>query len=476
MKKYQYKCTLLTDVVITSMAATEGYKESLDYIPGSKFLGIAAGKLYNEQNEQKTLDIFHNGKVKFSDATLMLNDEPLLKVPFSWYHEKGESLLSKLYIHHLISGVEHENLREQKVQLKQARNGYFSLTQNKFITIDQDFSLKSAHDAENRKSKDGQMFGYFSLKKGSTWAFSVVDENGIYSDEIKSVIQGIHRIGRSRSAEYGLVEITFLREDTLSSENEFSGEIAIYAQSNLCFYNEQYGQSYALPTARQLVGTENATVLWDKCQVRSRSYKTWNRHRNNKDADRIIIVRGSVFVVKLSAGVNSVFFENGIGAHKNEGFGVVLVNPPFLLSENSQLSANLVKTKPDYKQIFAIDQGVNDIEILDSLYSRRKRNNFDYMIDQKVNAFIKEHGKAFKGISNSQWSNLRNYGKNLPDKQSFETMVFNPDAGFLFRGQSEYEWRKNDRRDILKKQLNSLADETEYLPFVVKLSNLMAKK
>lgn len=476
MKKYQYKCKLLTDVIITSMAATEGYKESLDYIPGSKFLGIVAGKLYDEADQQRTLDIFHNGKISFGDATLMIEDEIFEKVPFSWFHEKGKGLTDSIFIHHLIKEAELKNSNGESIQLKQARNGYFSITQEKFAIIEQEFSLKSAHDRESRKSKDGQMFGYFSLKSGSTWTFYVNDTEGKYADEIKDSLVGKHRIGRSRSAEYGLVEISLMRECPAPNEAEFKNEVVIYAKSNLCFYSELYGQSTALPTAKQLVGSEDATILWEKSQVQSRNYRTWNRFRSNKDSDRIIIERGSVFVVRLGSPVNSGFFSNGIGSYKNEGFGSVAVNPPFLQSENSKLSYTLTKTDLNYLKSYAIDNGINDQEILDSLSGRKKRKDFDYHIDQKVNAFIRNHHKAFEGITKSQWGTLRNFGKNVRSKNAFETLVFDSSFGFLYKGQSENEWRTKDRRGILKRQLDALNGGSEYLSFVVKLSNLMSKK
>jgi hypothetical protein len=475
MKKYQYNCTLLTDIIITSLAATEGYNESLDYIPGSKFLGIVAGKLYDEHNLEKTLDIFHNGMVKFTDATPILNGETLNKVPLAWYHKKGDNLSSNIYLHHRLKEVDYKKFRNEELQLKQAKNGYFSSIQNKFIVIDQDFSLKSAHDSLIRKSKDGQMFGYFSLKIGSTWTFYVVDENGEYADEIKAALEGKHRIGRSRSAEYGLVEINYIKVCSERCEGLINDEVVIYAQSNLCFYNN-YGQSTAIPCVQQLVGSKNATILWEKCQIRSRNYKTWNRHRYNKDADKIIIERGSVFVVHLINDVSSNYFTKGIGSHKNEGFGNVLANPVFLLSSTYSLPFKLEKAELNYEKFYTVEKGLNDKEILDILSLRKKRSNSDYNIDQKVNAFIKEYEQTFKGITKSQWGTLRNYGKNMPDKKAFETMVFDPDAGFLYKGQSENDWRTKNRRVILKEHLDKLDERTEYLSYVVKLSNLMAKK
>ena len=116
------------------------------------------------------------------------------------------------------------------------------------------------------------------------------------------------------------------------------------------------------------------------------------------------------------------------------------------------------------------------MQILASLQNRKKRTDLDYIIDQKVNDFIKQHENTFKGISKSQWGTLRNYGKNNSKKENFETMVFNSDVGFLYKGQSEKDWRTKNRREVLKDYLDTLDAKTEYLSFVVKLSNQMAKK
>ena len=290
-----------------------------------------------------------------------------------------------------------------------------------------------------------------------------------------SVLIGKHRIGRSRSAEFGLVEISLVGESPDTEAILFNKEVVVYAQSNLCFYNEN-GQTTAMPTGDQLTGVKGANIQWDKCQVRSRNYKIWNRHRNNTDPDRIIVEKGSVFVVKIPTEISSTFFENGLGSHKNEGFGAVLVNPPFLVSENNMLPFSLHKTNLDYTQHYAIEKGENDEEILASLFNRKKRTDLGYIIDQKVNEFIKKYENTFKGISKSQWGTLRNYGKNNSNKERFETMVFNSDMGFLYKGQSENDWRTKNRRGVLKDYLDTLDAKTEYLSFVVKLSNQMAKK
>lgn len=464
MKKYQYTCTLLTDAVITSIAATEGYKESLDYIPGSKFLGIIAGKLYDEGQAEKTLDLFHNGNVKFGDAKPFNENEEYLKVPLSWYYEKGKSLFDEIYLHH--------DLPKDLPQLKQSRSGYFSPISKKFISISQDFSLKSAQDRDKRKSKDSQMFGYFSLIAGSKWTFTIDDQTGKYTDEIKHILEGKHRIGRSRSAEYGLVEIRFEKEIQTESSKSLNGELIIYAKSNLAFINEETGSYTSQPTAKQLTGTDNAEILWDKSQIRTSNYKTWNRKRFNKDSERIIIDGGSVFVVKLAGTINSDFFNNGIGNHKNEGFGEVLVNPDFLTFKNE---FKLTKSELQYQEFFAKEKGDNDEILLQSLLKIKNQNDIEFQIDQKVNAFVKEHKGDFNSISKSQWGTLRNYGKHLKNYQQLKDLVFDSEVGFLYKGQSENEWRQKNRRGTLKKYLDGL-EEGMRLPFLIKLSNQMAKQ
>lgn len=471
MKKYRYQCSLLTDVVITSSAGSEGYKESLDYIPGSKFLGIVANKLYDESNESKTLDLFHNGVVHFGDASIAIGKNDSFKIPFSWYHKKGKSLSESVYLHHLLSNEDKQNGE----QLKQAREGYFSPDLKKYVVIEQDFAIKSAHDREMRKSKDSQMYGYYSLKKGSKWSFVVTDESGKYADEVKTILEGKHRVGRSRSAEYGLVEIEFVEECEVPVNLEYKDELILYAQSNLCFYIN--GKSTAQPTSQQLIGIDSANILWEKSQVRSRNYKTWNRHRNNKDADRIIIEKGSVLVVHLKENLSSEFFEKGIGSHKNEGFGDVLINPGFLASETSKLPYSLTKVEQQYEGHFAVIDGPNDLGILACLKAREEGNNFDAKIDKLVNEFKQKFEKDFDGISKSQWGTIRNFGKNANSYQVFEKLVFGqPDFGALYRGQSEPDWRKKDRRGKLETFVKRINTDADRLPFIVKLSSLMSKK
>jgi hypothetical protein len=467
MKIYQYKCTLLSELIMTANSATQGFSASLDYISGAKFLGLVAGKLYDENNAQ-TLDLFHNGKVRFGDALPLINGEAMLKVPFAWFTEKGKGLTdAPIYLHHKINSV-------SDIQLKQARNGYFAQENKKFTTLEQNFAIKSGYDSEKRRSEDGLMYGYFSLPQGSTWTFTVETDHDTYAEKIKNSLVATHRIGRSRSAEYGLIKIEFMAEKAQVAAKNCSGEVVLYAESNLCFYNEN-GKASAQPTALQLTGDSNAMIDWTKSQIRTRAYQTWNRHRNNRDADRLIIEKGSVFVVKTT-NLDTAFFAKGVGAHRAEGFGKIQVNPGFLCSDNEKLDFILQKSTNDtpVAASFAVDKGDKDATVLECLAKRVTRNDFEQKIDELANAFYKDNKNTFSGISPSQWGMMRNYAKNANHFDYFNNLVFSESAGFTKRGQSESDWRKNGCAVKLANHLKDM-DPMQKLPFIIKLSNLMAK-
>src|SRR5574344_1539893 len=114
MKTLKFKCTLLSDVIINQKSATEGNNETLDFIPGSNFLGIVAAKYEELDKDGLTWKIFHSGKVRFGDAHPAKEGKRSLKVPASMFYPKmKKAYLEKdklkdvnykyeLYIHHNI--------------------------------------------------------------------------------------------------------------------------------------------------------------------------------------------------------------------------------------------------------------------------------------------------------------------------------------------------------------------------------------
>lgn len=476
MKNFQYIGTLLSDVVLSFVAATEGFKRSLDYIPGSKFLGIVANKLYDEENPT-TLDLFHNGQVSFGDAHPYLHQERSYKVPTKWFYSKGRKLTDKIYLH---VDMLPKEIRE-KEQPKQARSGYFTAngTTGHLISVEQNFTIKSAYDAKKRRSKDAQMYGYFALKKGTQWAFTIEASTMDYANIIKDTLEGKHRLGRSKSAEYGLIDIAFEKEITKNSRTITDDEVYLYADSNLCFY-DKYGRNTLKPSIQDLNLPTGSTILWEKSQLRTRLYQTWNGHRKNRDGDRMIIEKGAVFAVKLAQSISSESIENGVGAHINEGFGKILVNPSFLQSQTPTLNLTLTKTTLEEwqsnQQHFACLQGTQDKFVLNYLKKKHETTKQLFTIDEAVNETIKTY-PTLAGISSSQWGMIRNYAKYAQNNETLKRLLFDKDIGCLYKGQSEKVWRKKNRRDKLEEILfkSSVIPKSAIRPFAIKLTAQLAK-
>ncbi len=78
-----FKCTLIDDVILMASLATEGNMTSLDYIPGSNFLGMVANEIYNDGTMNPYEDL-HTNKVIFSDATLSIGDQKSYPMPFDF--------------------------------------------------------------------------------------------------------------------------------------------------------------------------------------------------------------------------------------------------------------------------------------------------------------------------------------------------------------------------------------------------------
>ncbi len=494
MIRIQYKCTLLADLVLTSRAATEGFQKSLDYIPGAKFLGLVAGKLYDTTtHQQRTLNLFHNGSTRFGNAYPYLGDQILYPVPATWFYPKDESRESNYYLYEFMSPQFRAELTQKGIQLKQSKEGFIHLSEEeaktvyKIYNIGQNFSIKSAYDRNNRRSMDSKMYGYFALPKGTVWSFFVDIDHPEYQTDVHEALVNGRRLGRSKSAEYGRVKIEKIGELTIKPPNISSGEIKLYALSNWCFY-DSCGNCTVRPTPAQLGLPAGSSIIWGKSQIRSRMYRTWNQKRQNRDADRLIIEKGSVFHLHLSEDIDGSVWVKGIGAHRAEGFGQVIANPEFLNPDEKQYAqVRYPVVKKDrlpeiHWQFSDVKEGENDDVVWNFVKAAKQKEKINFELLKLVNEFIDAfytNGCNYCEISNSQWGQIRRLAKQAKGDHDLRYKLFDPKEGFVNKGQSQSIWRKNGRKVHLE---NYLFGQNKVLPqtvdsreFLMKLAAEMAK-
>ena len=486
MEKLQFKCTLLSDVILSASPATQGGGRTLDFIPGNVFLGIAASSLYDKEDGHTWL-LFHSSQVRFGDANPSLPGRRGLHIPAALYYPKLESITSNCYVRY--KTPETEQIKD--MQLKQCRSGYYVFDDSGEPTafpvkVDRGVAIKSAYDAELRRSRDEQMFTYQSLRKGLLMYFEVEldDEAKSLKAELVDSLCGERHVGRSRSAEYGLVRIEeakFSEPATHQGNYGEEREVAVYADSRLIFLDE-YGRPKFQPTAKDLGFidkedcAETSQICWDKSQIRPFQFAPWNYKRQAFGNDRCGIEKGSVIIVKTRAAVPA---DGYVGSYRNEGFGKVLYDPSFLGAmddghsrykfagsldaESEQAAGNSTKiTENDSPLLKYLTAGsasaVNSSDILRAvnIYARDNKDIF------------RHGGESFA----SQWGSIRSLAMVISDSDGLYAAV----AKYLTHGVAKDKWEDRGRWKSLDDFMTQSGRPRDNLQeLLINLSSEMAK-
>lgn len=473
-KRMKFKCTLMSDLIISQTSSTEGNQKTLDFIPGNNFLGIVAGSLYDKDkltNEQQ-LAIFHSGKVRFGDANPSAEGIRGLKVPASMYYPKLGSASQECFIHHLTN---HSDEVIKAKQLKQCREGFYIFKDDigKKVQVQKNFSIKSAYDKETRRSKDGQMFGYESLSKGLVLYFEVEsDLSDDLTQKIVEILEKTKHIGHSRTAEYGVVEIEKCDYQEIGSANSSvnSDYISVYADGRLIFLDDNGEPTYQ-PDAKSL-GIDGGEIDWSKSQIRTFQYAPWNGKRHTYDTDRCGIEKGSVFVVKKNKAVCPDKSQY-IGSYQNEGFGKVIYNPIFLAGKANGNGVALFTLGEDIKPVSSpLEATKPDTPLITFLTSRQNIADSNRSVYQIVQKEISVMSPLFqKGMFASQWSSIRNIAMITTEAHSLTTAVEN----FLNHGVAKEKWEERGRKEKLIRFMKT--HETEDLQnIMINLASEMAKR
>lgn len=453
MKTLTYQCTLLTDIVLNAKSATEGANQTLDFIPGNNFLGITASKLYAELDAHTAWLIFHSGKVRFGDAHLLVNNCRCVKAPAAMYYPKLGSAAEECYVYHSLSQPWSSDLREK--QLKQLRNGFYAFT-SKGDAIEaraeKVFMVKSAYDRERRCSKDNCMYGYEALCAGLEMAFTVEIDDDV-EDKVYPMIEqalvGNKHLGRSRTAQYGLVSIKPCAFEEAGTCDKPVGElVTIYADGRLIFYNEDGFPTYQ-PTAQQLHLPEGSEIRWDLSQIRTFCYAPWNYKRQAYDTDRCGLEKGSVIVAKCPSAI--ACRDAYVGAYCNEGFGKVVYNPCFLNAKSDGRTTFTFREVARDVADCAQKKDLPHTPLIELLDARKKVEEQEYGIYESVNAFVEQYGSRFKNAAfASQWGTIRSIAMAHADEGKLMDELFKEPRGYLVHGTAKDKWGEKGRLSLLR--------------------------
>ena len=464
----KFQCTLLSDLILSQSSKTEGNQYCLDFIPGNNFLGIVASQKYDEVD---SLNVFHSGKVRFGDANPSIEGIRGLKVPNAMFYPKLKKASEECYIHHLIPNPDAAEVKG--LQLKQCREGFYAFQNSigKPICFDKNFAIKSAYDSVKRRSEDGRMFGYQSLPKGLILYFEVESElDDATNEKIVEALEGEKQIGRSRTAQYGLVNIKRADYDeSVSTNKTFSKDsiqyATVYADGRLIFLDDN-GEPTFRPSAEDLGFKEGDRIDWSKSQVRTFQYSPWNGQRHSYDTDRCGIEKGSVFVVECTSSPSDSTY---IGCYRNEGFGKVIYNPTFLkgaLDGKANYTLEEREPKPTTKPV----EAQSDTPLLAFLNRKKTKAESIRSLYQDVNTFVAVYAHLFKGEQfASQWGSIRNIAMIVPE----ETEIPKKISTFLDHGIAKDKWNERGRKEALEKFMKTPENIRDR---IINLASEMAKR
>lgn len=446
-----FRCTLLSDVILNTSSASSEPNKTLDFIPGNVFLGILARE-YDKYTPEEQVAIFHSGKVRFNDAHPEINGRRTLRIPASLFYDKARSPKELTFHHHL-------KKEDPAFQAKQCRGGFFDLndTNNaKQADVRTGIAIKSAYDREARRSKDEQLWQYESLQRGQQFLFQISIDPEISQsirDAVQSGIVGTHRIGRSKSAQYGLVSIEEASFEEPGSQPVRNDLHCFYADGRLVFL-DQYGMPGFTPTVNDF-GFSAGRVRWDLSQIRTFQYAPWNGKRKGFDMDRAGVEKGSVIIIESPEQFNG---KHHVGAFNAEGFGKILYNPKFLHEDihiGDKVSCSRIEgTKSN-------TLAAQTSPLISYLRSEKENYSHSAQIYKIVNDWVDENRNKFDDKLASQWGTIRSIATKTHEYSKLFDKLFDGQRGFFKEsGIAQQKWK--DRKNILMLFLTTLKKDERF--------------
>lgn len=448
--------TLLDPVITSRDAATASQNQVLPFIPGAMILGAAAR---NYSRASDAFRMFHSGEVRFGDA--LPYDDKLglgLPTPKSLYSKKESTDRKTINL---------SRYRAERTMLKPLSFATFSLHGTR-IPVPTTSSLKSAIDFETGKTRDGQLFNNEGLAPGLRFWATIEADSEQDLNELRNTIlpDGRSRLGRSRSAEFGRVDIEWTEAPEVPAVKSDSELSLIWATSDISLD----------PDVNEIISALGISGEFDKAHSFYKLRDVWpyNSYWRSRGIARSMLERGSVIAIRncaLKPGSHT------LGLNQEIGCGRVVVSPK-ILSEDNFVPDELILGAPAKRNISMSGQA--------SVYSLIKNRIESKSPDDRIEiarASLNTLGQLYEraagiaggepgwvGPSPTQWgaieSHIRANGKrtNLFDGEKSIAKEYDKDweapcGNFTFREWLMNEWR-NAREDPRRIQLVAKAART----------------
>lgn len=442
-----------------------------------------------------------------------------LPIPLCLAREKeGKGMLNRL-----VSQPEKES-----VQMKDLRTGYIRVEGEKIQYLPEDSRrlLRTHNTVEDEKQRPtervGGLFTYEAIRPGRTFQGRVRMSRELWekvrekSDILQKLACSELSIGRSRKDEYGAVLLQYVPSDTSSPEGRFwspklleaggKSYLVVYLVSDLLIRGEFQSYSLRLEDLRDALSKVLQVELSDVpdsdwTNVEGRSFRqsplggtsghcvrvgrreSWQTRWTLPRPSLSYFQAGSVLLFQVttpeawSEASARALVEQGLGDRRAEGYGRVLLNPPFLCGKGSGVEKLETSKEMEQKEPSLapdLPKHPEDRELVLSLAETLFRERFRQASRREAYELVKAREKkgrdpVFAGYPQMTWSDapkasqfgiLREFAAligDAPERSSLEPVR----EWLKLIPQSSGNNEKGSWKDSWREWVRALVDEPE---------------
>jgi CRISPR-associated protein Csx10 len=428
MPSLHVEIELLADAIFRESSATVGRPTSHAHIPGATLLGAAAAEFYKpwlKSNPTWPWLAFHSGKVRFGDALpLGPSGEPTVPQPASWARSKHPDQAGQ-QDRSLLAG-DHDRWT---VRL----DGTHVTDQHRVVDVIRRTSLRTSVRPDGQVL-EGHFFELQALQEGHRFLTRIDVDDDVPAGLVDALRARFNntslRLGASKQTEFGAARARLVepREPALATKAP-AGMIRLLAVSDLALRDPQTGERTTHPTAANLGLPAGLKLVPERSFLSTRQWSPFNAHRGRPDLERLVICAGSVLTFAGPADLSELRkrLARGVGDHRQDGLGRVLVEPAVLSAHpTTTVATALVSATPQAKP-------VGDPALLAWMEGRNTTRNLQRDAIEVSTDWV-EQLKVYPPLPASQWGVLRQAALDASSREDLIARLFDEQRGLLTSG------------------------------------------
>ena len=444
-------------------------------VPGVSLLPWFTREVLAPLDEEALRLAVLNGELSVGNFLPEADGDPTLPVPLCLGEEKESKAVCNRLVFPPTEGI----------QMKDLRTGYVRVTAEgmQYRPADNRRLLRTHNTVEDKTQRPtervGGLFAYEAIRAGQTFRGTVRMSAALWKQVqehpaiLEKLAYGEPSIGQSRKDEYGAVSLEYLAPTSAKSEVQFclpdllerngKNYLVVYLLSDVLIRGAFQNYSLILDDLRGALSNALGVTLqdvpegdWKKAEgqsalqsplggscghcVRVGRRESWQTRWELPRPSLSYFQAGSVLLFQVTTPEAwnkeraQALTEKGLGDRRAEGYGRVLLNPPFLCGEQSgvEKADSPVRTEDAQDSLPSIPQNDEDrafiLSLAEALFKKRfrqaaRRTAYALVGEEKDRALFKGYKACWKEAPKaSQFGTLREFAALIGESLSKDAL------------------------------------------------------